>query len=160
MTSSLFSPKWKAPHTMMDGTTLPSVCCTQASIYISPSRLRTKIRPLLRYSFKWDSSEKTQCLQWWRCQSQCFRAHCLRLRRCCPFSLGHLVGLRERYPSVKSRRLMVRTEIRRPIWRVNSTLHQGLEWNRLKHIIIWRTWAPSQYKDHILDKTVPSDGCR
>ena len=112
-------------------TTLPSVCCTQASIYISPSCLRTRIGPSLRYSLKRDSSKKTQCLQWRRSQSRCRCAHCRLRRRCSLFSLGHLAGLRERYPAVKSRRLMVPTEIRRPIRRLNSTLNWELEWNWL-----------------------------
>ena len=118
----------KAPHTMMDCITLTSVCCcTQASIYLSPSRLRTRIRPSLRYSLKRDSSEKTQCLQWRRSQSRCRRAHCRRRRRCSLVSLRHLAGMWEGYPAIKSRRLMVWAEIRRPVRRLNSTLKRGLE---------------------------------
>ena len=101
MTTSLLPPKWNSPHIIMDGTTLPSVCYTQASIYLSPSRLRTRIRPSLRYSLKQDSSEKTQYFHWWRSQSCCHRACCWQRRRCWPVSLGHLAGLREGYPAVK-----------------------------------------------------------
>ena len=46
-----------------------AICCTQASIYLSPSGMRTRIQPSRRYSLKRDSSEKTQCFQWWRYQS-------------------------------------------------------------------------------------------
>ena len=55
-----------------------------------------------------------------------------RRRRRCPFvSLRHLAGLWERYHAIKSRRLMVRTEIRCLIRRLNSTLNPGLGWNWL-----------------------------
>ena len=82
MTSTVLPPQRKAPHTIMYGATLPSVCFAQASIFLSPSRLRTRIGPWLRYSLKRDSSKKTQCLQWRWSQSWCRRAHC-RLRRQC-----------------------------------------------------------------------------
>ena len=62
-----------------------------------------------------------------------------RCRRCSFVSLGHLAGLREGYPAFRTRWLMVRTEIRRPIRRLNSTLNRGLEWNRSWCTILSRT---------------------
>ena len=93
MTSSLLPLKWKAPNTVMGDTTLPSVFCTQVSINLSPSRVRTRIWPSLRYRLKRDSSEKTQYLQWRRSHTRCHCAHCRRRQRCRVVSRRHPVGL-------------------------------------------------------------------
>ena len=128
--SSVLPPNSKAPDTMVDGTALPSVCCTQASIYISHLHAceLAGIRPSQWYSLKRDSSAKTQCLQWPRSQSRCHCVHCRRRLLCSIGSLGHLAGLREAYPPVKCHRLVVRTYIWRPIRQLNSSPNQGLVW--------------------------------
>ena len=88
-------PKWRAPNIMMDCTTLPSVCCTQASIY-APLHA-CELESVHHCDIVWSgTSQRRHSASSDKGPNYGVTGHSRRRRRCPYVSLRHLAGMWER----------------------------------------------------------------
>ena len=109
----------------------PSLGWTQASISLSPCRVRhTRTRPSQWYRENRDSSLKIQCLHCLRSHTLYLLRHSRRHRLCSKVNLGHLAGRRDQYPPARCRLRMVRTDIHLQNRRIICIRRRGAEMKR------------------------------
>ena len=97
-----WQPWWMTRHAMNMGPRLPSLGRKHAFISLSPCLWHPRARPPLCNRVKWNSSLKTQRLQWLKSHDLCIF---LNIRRRCIWSkvkLGYLLGRINWLPAVKS----------------------------------------------------------